>query len=141
MDFLQGNDDTKIIKFFQKIGIIGTKAPVCKRCSVDMKWCVKKDNIDKVAWRCTKNNCGSSVSIRKGSFLECFNKDLHCFLKLLYHWAVKTPHKVIERELKISRNTITAWQQKFKLVAVKALDRNNYILGAYKWCRVELVFL
>ena len=90
---------------------------------------MKKDNIDKVAWRCTKNNCGSSVSIRKGSFLECFNKDLHCFLKLLYHWAVKTPHKVIERELKFIRNTITAWQQKFKLVAVIALDRNNYILG------------
>ena len=40
-----------------------------------------------------------------------------------------SPHKVIERELKISRNTITAWQQHFKLVAVKALQRNNYVLG------------
>ena len=40
---------------------------------------------------------------------------------MVYHWAVITPQKVISKELDISRNTITAWRQKFTLIAVKEL--------------------
>jgi transposase len=48
---------------------------------------------------------------------------------MVYHWAVRTPQKVISKELDISRNTITAWQQKFTLIAVKEFDRKNFVLG------------
>lgn len=128
MEFLECKDDAVLVKYFQEIGIIVTEPPVRKKCNVNMKCCSKKDNIDKVAWRCTKG-CGSSSSIRKGSFVESFNKDLHTFLKLLYHWAIRTPHKVIQKELDIGRNSITTWQQKFKLLAVKAFDKNSITLG------------
>ena len=79
MEYLDIKDNEKLIKFFQELGIISKMTPLCRKCSVDMKFCAKKDNIDKFAWRCTKNGCGSSQSIRKGSFLEGFHKDLYTF--------------------------------------------------------------
>ena len=82
-----------------------------------MKFREKKDNIDKHAWKCPKNSCGTTTSIRNGTFLQQFNKNLHIFLKMVYHWAIRTPQKVISKELDISRNTITAWQHKFSLIA------------------------
>ena len=48
---------------------------------------------------------------------------------MVYHWAIKTPQKVICKELNVSRNTVIAWQQKFKLIAVKEFDRTNLTLG------------
>jgi transposase-like protein len=129
MEYLECKNELEMIKFFQSIGIIGTRAQVCKKCNVEMKLKEKDSNIDKYAWKCTKNSCGTTSSIRNGTFLEQFNKSLHTFLKMVYHWAVRTPQKVISKELDISRNTITAWQQKFTLIAVKEFDRKNFVLG------------
>ena len=129
MEYLECKNELEMIKFFQSIGIIGTRAQVCKKCNVEMKLKEKDSNIDKYAWKCTKNSCGTTSSIRNGTFLEQFNKSLHTFLKMFYHWAVRTPQKVISKELDISRNTLTAWQQKFTLIAVKEFDRKNFVLG------------
>ena len=129
MEFLDCKNEIELINYFQKIGIIGTKAPLCKKCNVSMKWGNKSDNIDKFSWKCNVKGCGTSLSIRNGSFLETFNKDLHTFLKMVYHWAMRTPHKQILKELQVSRNFITAWQQKFRLIAIQEFDKDNVILG------------
>ena len=47
----------------------------------------------------------------------------------MYHWAIKTPQKVVAKELDMSRNTLTAWFQKFRLLAVVAFDKVNVVLG------------
>ena len=62
----------KNLYFFQKIGLIGTAAPLCKKCNVDMKWKEKKDKIDEYAWKCPKYGCGLK---------ESFNKNMQTFLK------------------------------------------------------------
>ena len=90
MEYLECRDTEVLIKYFQKVGLLKTTPSICGKCNKAMNWCMKSDNKDKFAWRCTKG-CGSSSSIRKGSFLEGFKSDLHTFLKLVYHWAIKTP--------------------------------------------------
>ena len=111
MEYIECRDTEVLIKYFQKVGLLKSTAPLCGKCNIAMNWCLKSDNIDKFVWRCTKG-CGSSCSIRRGSFLEGFKNDLHTFLKLVYHWAIKTPQKVVAKELIVSRNTVTAWYQK-----------------------------
>jgi hypothetical protein len=104
MEYLECKNELEMIKFFQSIGIIGTRAQVCKKCNVEMKLKEKDSNIDKYAWKCTKNSCGTTSSIRNGTFLEQFNKSLHTFLKMVYHWAVRTMMIVSYKALSMLKN-------------------------------------
>jgi hypothetical protein len=128
MDYLECTNVEDLIKYFQKVGLLNSTAPLCYKCKNSMKFSAKTDNMDKFAWRCTKG-CGLSSTLRRGSFLEGFKFDLHTFLKLVYHWAIKTPQKVVAKELKMSRNTLTAWFQKLRHVAVVAFEKDNVVLG------------
>jgi hypothetical protein len=117
MDYLECRNVEDLIKYFQKVGLLNSTAPLCNKCKNAMKFSAKTDNIDKFAWRYTKG-CGLSSTLRRGSFLEGFKFDLHTFLKLVYHWAIKTPQKVVAKESKMSRNTLTAWFQKLRHVTI-----------------------
>ena len=68
MEYLECKNELELIKFFQYIGIIGTRAPVCKKCNVEMKLKEKDSNIDKYERKSTKNICGTTNSIRNGTF-------------------------------------------------------------------------
>ena len=140
MEYLECKNELELIKLFQDIGIIGKKAPICKKCNVEMKFREKKDNIDKHAWKCPKNSCGTTTSIRNGNFLQQFNKNLHIFLKMVYHWAIRTittfsfpssltvaeRHKVHQMadNLNIFHNT-TETRYKILTVSTQPIEKKN----------------
>jgi hypothetical protein len=44
-----------------------------------------------------------------GTFLKKSDKSLNVFLKLAYHWTVRTPVKTVTKELDVSRATVIMW--------------------------------
>ena len=130
MNMLDIKDEAELIKFFQKLKIIREEPPLCKNCNVPMSMRPKNDSIDKFTWKCTKSSkCGTTQAIRNDSFLKKCDKHLHIFLKLVYHWSVRTPIKTISKELGISRGTVISWFQEFRVIVLKELDKDNLVLG------------
>jgi hypothetical protein len=94
-----------------------------------MAWRPKSDAIDKFTWKCNKSKCGTSQSIRTDTFLSKCDKHMHVFIKLLYHWAVKTPIETVQAELGVSHHTVITYFQRFRTIAVKELNKSFVVLG------------
>jgi hypothetical protein len=120
--------EIKLIDFFKKIKVFRTE-PLCKKCNIEMAWRPKSDAIDKFTWKCNKSKCGTTQSIRTDTFLSKCDKHMHVFIKLLYHWAVKTPIETVQAELGVSHHTVITYFQRFRTIAVKELNKSFVVLG------------
>ncbi|CAF0826290.1 unnamed protein product [Brachionus calyciflorus] len=93
-----------------------------KKC--ERKIC--EDVVDGRVWSCS---CGRRKSIRTNSFFSQFSLSLKIILKLILYWALQMEQIDQAKLLGISRPTIISFQQRLRLIACKALDKNSLKLG------------
>lgn len=120
-------DIATIIDFLKEKNLILSEPPNCNNCYNLMVWQNRNSVCDKFTWRCTK--CSSYTTIRKHSFFSLFRTSLSILIKLILYWAIQTPQIVQTKLLQISRNTIISFQQSMRLIAIRALNKDNVVLG------------
>ncbi|CAF0956029.1 unnamed protein product [Brachionus calyciflorus] len=125
-EIFESKDNLEVINWLQDLKLIDLERN-CIKCSNKMKLQVRKDVIDGYGWRCTK--CSTRRSIRTRTFFEPFNIPLQLILKLIFFWSIQTRQIDQADFLDLSRNTIISFQQRLRIVALKALNKSNFILG------------
>lgn len=78
---------------------------LCDKCAGNMKLNIRATGI--VHFRCGKNTCRASVTIRNNTVLSLVRIRPEIFLCVLLGWILKYPLSVIVKEVCVSRNTVT----------------------------------
>ncbi|RNA10535.1 hypothetical protein BpHYR1_045633 [Brachionus plicatilis] len=86
-ELINSSNIDEIEKFLKDNDLIQNKAPLCKKCTKEMKWDIKTTLSEKYYWRCT--TCGESKSGRNNRFFSQFDLPLAKILKIIFHWSLQ----------------------------------------------------
>lgn len=81
-------------------------------------------------WRCNLRQCRTSISLRKGTWLENSKLPLDTFVLFVYCWSQEyTTTKFCSKELNMSLHTITDWKNYLREVCANSLLQTPVKLG------------
>ncbi|RNA28378.1 hypothetical protein BpHYR1_046437 [Brachionus plicatilis] len=128
-ELINSNNIDEIVKFLKDNDLIQNKAPLCKKCTKEMKWDIKTTLSDKYYWRCT--TCGESKSCRNNSFFSQFDLPLAKILKIIFHWSLQVCQNDIKTLVGVSPVTINRIFQKLRIMCLKDFNKSNVTLGGH----------
>ena len=96
-------------------------------------------NIEDKRFRCNKKTCDLKSSIRSGTWLDGTRKDLVTIIRFFYLWAIeKNDIEFCEQQLKISKETVIAWNASMREICVNSLaDKDKKIGGERKIVEID----
>jgi hypothetical protein len=129
LELIQSTNEIEIINLLKERGVFKKTPPTCKCGTLATKW--KERNVgDAYWWRCPKTGCTKWITCRYDSIFYNSRLSLKELLLMMYYWGIKSLTQTVQVEMiGVSRQTISSYHQKFRLWAVKELDRTNVRLG------------
>ncbi|MGR0202308.1 hypothetical protein, partial [Klebsiella pneumoniae] len=71
--------------------------------------------VERARWRCNKRGCNQTIDMRKGTWLENSNIQLHVLIYFIYSWTMGyTTTKFCVAEFGLSHQTITDYKNFFR---------------------------
>ena len=108
------------------MGLLAFGPQVC-RCGYKMKLLDENRTSDVYVWRCTK--CSNTRTVRWRSIFENSRLPLDQWIKIIFHWSIQTTQVDQGDVMDVNRNTVGSIQQKIRIVAIKELNRSNFMPG------------
>ena len=101
-----------IIEYLKEKSIINKEAPYCIKCEKKYQWRKRNSTADVNTWKCT--TCDSTISLRRGSFLEEFKIPLIKIIKLIHAFAFE--HKIDDTclNLGLSKPTVIKFYRRLR---------------------------
>ena len=94
----------ELISFLQHFELLH-RFRVCI-CRTQMVLVQRPDVPDRWRWRCPKSGCRKTLTIRKNTMFETFDKSFSFCLLCIFHWCIETRQNDQAEIIDASRNTI-----------------------------------
>ena len=108
VEALQLRQPLEIISFLQDKGLLQATRTCPNGCK-QMTLQPRPDVQDQYGWRCSQ--CRKRISLRSGTFFERSGTSFQVILQLIFHWAIQTRQSDQPTFIKVSRPTVSAFQQ------------------------------
>lgn len=122
------------IAWCRENGMLATEM-TCPNCGDRCREQNRNRCIDKVAWRCTNNDCRKVINIRKGSFFESSRLELWQIIGMSHTWASSagkargSSQANFMQDVCVTARVVVDWKQFFRDVCVSYFANNHEQIG------------
>ena len=101
----------------RSIGLLTMEAH-CLACGTQMYEGASSRKVDRKVWRCPVKECRHVLNLRAGSFFDKSRAELHQLCLITYFYSTQTPAHQIQKEAKVSQDTVVDWSNFIREVFV-----------------------